>query len=72
LRSRHELLSRAFDTGSARDADRQVQVRLDPDAYAALAKLAFVQGLAPTTMARMLFRKALDDAISEAANNPLP
>ena len=60
------------DPAGARDSYRQVQVRLDPAAYWALERLAIVQGVAPTTMARMLMRKALADAIEQTARGPLP
>jgi hypothetical protein len=60
------------DLGSATDHDRQVGVRLDSSAYAVLEALALREGVAPTTMARMLMRKALSDARAEAARGPLP
>jgi hypothetical protein len=58
--------------GSARAQDRQVGVRLDAHAYAILEALALRKGVAPTTMARMLMRKALSDARAKALRGPLP
>jgi hypothetical protein len=58
--------------GSARDADRQVGIRLDPPAFGVLTALALREGVSRTTMARMLLRKALSDAMREASNGPLP
>jgi hypothetical protein len=60
------------ELGSATDRDRQVGLRLDSSAYSVLEALALREGVAPTTMARMLMRKALSDARAAAARGPLP
>jgi hypothetical protein len=52
----------------ARDQDRQVLIRLDWAAYSRLAALAELEGVAATTKARMLLRKALREALEEWAN----
>ena len=53
------------DCGTARDVDRQVLIRLDPAAYSRLSMLALLDGVAPTTKARMLLRGALAEALRE-------
>jgi hypothetical protein len=45
--------------------DRQVLIRLDYHAYSRLSMLAMLDGVAPTTEARMLFRRALARALEE-------
>ena len=45
--------------GPARNRDRQVLVRMDGRAFEELQLLADMRGLAPTTLARMLFLQAL-------------
>jgi hypothetical protein len=62
----------ARTAGPARESDPQVLIRLDPEAYAILSRIALSRGVAPTTMARMLMRKALREARAEAVRSPLP
>ena len=47
-------------------------IRLDSYAYSVLGALAAREGVAPTTMARMLLRGALAGAMAPDANDPLP
>jgi hypothetical protein len=60
------------EAGNARRQYRQVCIRLDGGAYAILARIAMRSRVSPTTMARILLRKALANAVSDPADRPLP